>query len=78
MLSLLQQQPIVVEVLKQPEPTRDISIDFIITMFATAGVVLLAAAVGGLITGAIFIGVRRLRDASAASTNETEHVRLRI
>jgi hypothetical protein len=75
---LLQQAPIIVEVLKQPEPARDISIDYIITMFATVGVVLLVAAVGGLIAGAIFIGFRRLRDASAPSTNETEHVRLRI
>lgn len=74
----LQQQPIVVEVLKQPEPTRDISIDYIITMFQTAGVFLLAAAIGGLIVGAIFVGIRRLRDASRTRTNDTEHVRLRI
>lgn len=74
----LQQAPIVVEVLKQPEPTRDISIDYIIAMFATAGIVLLVAAVGGLVAGAIFIGIRRLRDASAPPNNETEHVRLRI
>ncbi|MGH9257211.1 MAG: hypothetical protein ACRD3C_21855 [Vicinamibacterales bacterium] len=74
----LQQQPIVVDVLNQPEPTRDISIDYIITMFQTAGIVLLTAAIGGLIVGAIFIGIRRLRDASARSTNDTGHVRLRI
>lgn len=76
--SVLQQQPpIVVEVLTQPEPARDISIDYILAMFATAGVVLLAAAVGGLIAGAIFIGIRRLRDA-AATSSDTSHVRLRI
>ena len=75
----LQQEPIVVEVLKQPPPpARDISIDYILTMFATAGVLLLVAAVGGLIAGAIFIGVRRLRDASAPHTTDTSHVRLRI
>jgi hypothetical protein len=34
----LQQQPIVVDVIKQPTPTRDISIDYVITMFQTAGV----------------------------------------
>lgn len=77
MFAVLQQQPIVVEVLKQPEPARDISIDYIITMFATAGVVLLAAAVGGLVAGAIFIWVRRLRDASSPPT-DSSHVRLRI
>jgi hypothetical protein len=73
----LQQAPIVVEVLKQPEPAPDISIDYILTMFATAGVILLAAAIGGLIAGAIFIAFRRLRDASTPPT-ETTHVRLRI
>jgi hypothetical protein len=75
--SLFQQAPIVVDVIKQPEPARDISIDYIITMFATAGVVLLVAAIGGLIAGAIFIALRRLRDASAPPT-ESSHVRLRI
>jgi hypothetical protein len=78
MFSVLQQQPIVVEVIKQPAPTRDISIDYIITMFATAGVVLLIAAIGGLVAGALFIGLRRLRDASASSTTDSSHVKLRI
>ena len=75
----LQQQPIVVDVVKQPTPTRDISIDYVITMFQTAGVFLLMAAVGGLIVGAVFVAFRRFRDASAApTTNETDHVKLRI
>lgn len=69
--------PIVVEVIKQPEPARDISIDYILTMFATAGVILLVAAVGGLIAGAIFIGIRRMRDAATPPT-DSSHVRLRI
>jgi hypothetical protein len=78
-LSVFQQQPpIVVEVIKQPEPARDISIDYILTMFATAGVVLLAAAIGGLIAGAIFIALRRLRDASAPASTDSSHVKLRI
>jgi hypothetical protein len=62
-MSFLQQEPIVVEVIKQPQPTQDISIDYIITMFQTAGIFLLAAALGGIIVGAIFIGIRRLRRA---------------
>ena len=74
---LLQQQPIVVDVIKQPPPARDISIDVVLGMFQMAGVLLLAAAVGGLIVGLIFIGIRRIRDASAASS-ESEHVKLRI
>ena len=80
MWALLQQPPppVVVDVVRQPQPTQDISIDYIITMFETAGVFLLAAAVGGLIVGAIIIAVRKLRDASNPPSNETDHVRLRI
>ena len=74
----LQQQPVVVDVIKQPTPTQDISIDYVITMFQTAGVFLLMAAVGGLIVGAIFVTIRRFKEASAPNTNETDHVRLRI
>jgi hypothetical protein len=74
----LQQQPIVVDVIKQPTPTQDISIDYVITMFQTAGVFLLMAAVGGLIVGAIFVAFRRFREAAAPATNETDHVKLRI
>ena len=72
------QQPIVVDVTRQPQPTQDISIDYVITMFQTTGVFLLAAALGGIIVGAIFVGIRRLRDASSRPSGESEHVRLRI
>ena len=72
-----QQDPIVVDVIKQPTPARDISIDVVLGMFQMAGVVLLAAAIGGLIAGLIFIGMRRLRDASSSPT-DSEHVKLRI
>ena len=74
---LFQQEPIVVDVIKQPPPAKDISIDVILGMFQMAGVVLLAAAVGGLIAGLIFIGIRRLRDASAPPS-DSDHVKLRI
>jgi hypothetical protein len=46
-------------------------------MFQMAGVLLLAAAIGGVIAGLVFIGVRRLRDASSPPA-DSEHVRLRI
>jgi len=74
---LFQQEPIVVDVIKQPPPAKDISIDVILGMFQMAGVVLLAAAVGGLIVGLIFIAICRFRDASAPSS-DSEHVKLRI
>lgn len=73
----IQQEPIVVEVLKQPAAAPDISVDVVLGMFELAGVALLLAALGGIVAGAIFIGLRRLRDASTPST-DTEHVRLRI
>jgi hypothetical protein len=74
---LLQQQPIVVDVIKQPPPAKDISIDVVLGMFQMAGVLLLAAAIGGLIVGLIFIGIRRIRDASA-TPSEPDNLRLRI
>ena len=73
----LQQEPIIVEVLKQPQAARDISVDVVLGMFALAGAFLLVAALGGLVAGAIFIGIRRARNASALPT-DTDHVRLRI
>lgn len=73
-----QPQPLVVDVVKQPAVTQDISIDYILTMFQAAGVFLLIAALGGLIVGAVFVAVRRLRDASSPPTGESGHVRLRI
>jgi hypothetical protein len=78
-LSAQQPPPIVVEVIEQPPPARDISIDHVITMFTTAGVLLLAALVGGLIAGAIFVGVRRLQEkAGSAGGADSSHVKLRI
>ena len=73
----IQQEPIVVEILKQPEAARDISIDVVLGMFTMAGILLLVAAIGGLVAGAIFIGIRRFRDSSASPT-DTRHLRLRI
>ena len=74
---LIQQEPILVEVLRQPEAARDISLDVVLGMFSMAGVLLLCAALGGLVVGAIFIVIRRARDAKATPT-DSDHVRLRI
>ncbi len=46
-------------------------------MFSMTGVALLFAALGGLVVGAIFVGIRRFRDASARPI-DTETLRLRI
>ena len=76
-MGYIQQEPIIVEVLKQPVAAPDISVQVVLGMFALAGVFLLVAALGGLVAGAIFIGIRRSRNASA-TTADTDHVRLRI
>jgi hypothetical protein len=71
----LQQNPIVVEVAKQPPPTRDASIDAVLSIFALAGVFLLAAAVGSvLVAGGIFLYKRW----KGTPEGETTHTQLRI
>ena len=74
---LIQQDPIIVGVVDQPEAARDISLDVVLGMFSMAGVLLLFAALGGLVVGAIFIAIRRARDAKAPPT-ESDHVRLKL
>lgn len=76
-IALQQQDPIVVEVVKQPEPTRDISIDVVLGMFAMAGVLLLAAAVGSAIVAGAIVLYKRRRDATTPPVQHT-HTTLRI
>ncbi len=86
MLQLLQQAPlvqqtappIVVEVVKQPEPTRDIAIDVILGMFAMAGVFLAAAAIGSVLVAGGIILYRRWRDSSDPDMGQHTHTKLRI
>jgi hypothetical protein len=75
---LLVQNPIIVDVGRQPDPTGDISIDFVVGMFALAGVLLLVAAVGCLIVAAVVIVIKRRRSASDDSGEMTSHTRLKI
>ena len=56
------QGAIVVEVFTQPEITPDIGVDVVLGMFSLAGVMIVAAVVGGLVVGAIFVGIRRHRE----------------
>jgi len=76
-LHLLQQNPIIVDVGKQPNPTGDISIDFVVGMFAMAGVFLLAAAIGSLIVAGIVFAVKR-RQAASGTDGATSHTQLKI
>jgi hypothetical protein len=75
---LIQQDPILVEVLDQPEAARDISLDVVLGMFTMAGVLLLCALVGGLIVGGVIITVRRARDKKGELPAESSHVRLEL
>jgi hypothetical protein len=76
---MLLQDPVVVDVARQQPPAaHDISIDYIITMFASAGVFLLIAAAGGILVGAIFIAIRRMQERSAPAATPDSDLRLRI
>jgi hypothetical protein len=74
-LFALQQTPIVVEVAKQPPPTRDASIDAVLSIFALAGVFLLAAAVGSALVAGSIVLYKRWK---GTPESEATHTRLRI
>jgi hypothetical protein len=72
----LQDKPILVDVGKQPTPTRDITFDFLIGMFTMAGLFLLAALVGSVMV-AVGIILYKRRHASTESS-DPGHTTLRI
>jgi hypothetical protein len=71
----LQQNPIVVEVAKQPPATRDASIDAVLSIFALAGVFLLAAAIGSALVAGSIVLYKRWK---GTPEGEASHTRLRI
>ncbi len=74
----LQQNPIVVEVLKQPPVARPITVgDVVLGAMGLSGLIMVAAAVVGLLVGAIVIFIKRRRDAVAPPT-DPGHAKLRI
>jgi hypothetical protein len=75
-LRLLQENPIIVDVGKPPDPTPDISIDFVIGMFALAGAFLLLALVGSLIVAGVIVFMKRRRQRLAP--DDASHTTLRI
>ena len=74
----LVQNPIIFDVGKQPDPTGDISIDFVVGMFAMAGVLLAVAAVGCLIVAGVVVFIKRRQAAHDDSGEMTSHTRLKI
>lgn len=77
-LALQQPAPIVVEVARQPEPTRDISIDTVLGMFAMAGVLMAIALLGSAVVAGVIVVYRRRRDALRPPEAGTTHTRLGI
>jgi hypothetical protein len=79
MLVFLAQEPIVVDLTAKSEPSRDISIEVVLSMFAVAGIFLLVAFIGCVLVAGGMILYKRWRDASAPPTEaQHTHIRLRI
>jgi hypothetical protein len=76
LLQFLQDKPIIVDVGKPPEPTPDISLDFVVGMFAMAGVFLGLALVGSLIVAGVILFMKRRQQRLAP--NDTGHTTLRM
>lgn len=74
--TLLQDKPIIVDVGKPPETTPDISLDFVVGMFAMAGVFLLAALVGSLIVAGVILFMKRRRQ--RLTPDDPGHTSLRL
>lgn len=71
------QPPIVVDVVKQPPITEEITMgDVVLGAVGLTGVIMICALLAGALAGAIFIWMRHRRDASAPPT-ESGHTRLR-
>ena len=74
----LQQNPIVVEVLKQPPVAREITMgDVVLGAVSMVGIIMAVAAATGLLVGAVVIFIKRRRDAVAPPT-DPGHAKLRI
>jgi hypothetical protein len=72
------QNPIVVVLSKQPAVTPEITYtQVIVGAIGAAGLIMLAAAVIGLLTGAVIIFFKKRAEAASTST-ETEHVELKL
>ena len=75
---MLQQNPIVVEVIKQPPVAREITMgDVVLGAMGMVGLMMLAAAITGIVVGAVVIYLKRRRDAVAGPT-DPGHAKLRI
>ena len=80
MLSLLFQQPgpIIVETVRQPPVTQEITMgDIVLGAVGFVGAIMIAAAIAGLLVGVVIVMIKRSRDAAAGPT-DPGHAKLRI
>jgi hypothetical protein len=78
-LSLLFQQPgpIIIETVRQPPITREITIgDVVLGAVGFVGAIMIAAIVAGLAIGIVVVMIKRSRDAAAGPT-DPGHAKLR-
>jgi hypothetical protein len=67
---LHQQPPIVVDVVKQPPVAPEITMgDVVLGAIGLTGVIILCALVVGLLVGAVFIAIKRRREADESVTD---------
>ena len=76
LLRLLQEKPIIVDVGKRPDPTPDISLNFVVGMFEMAGVFLLVGLVGSLLVAGVILFMKRRQQRLAP--DDQGHTSLRI
>ena len=76
LLQFLQDKPIIVDVGRPPAPTPDISLDFVVGMFAMAGVFLGLALVGSLIVAGVILFMKRRQQRLAP--DDSGHTTLRM
>jgi hypothetical protein len=70
--------PIIVQTVRQPPITREITMgDVVLGAVGFVGVVMIAAAVAGLLIGVVVVMVKRSRDRAAGPT-DPGHSRLRV
>ena len=70
--------PIIVQTVRQPPITREITMgDVVLGAVGFVGVVMIAAAVAGLLVGVVVVMVKRSRDRAAGPT-DPGHSRLRV
>jgi hypothetical protein len=77
-MQFLLQGPIVVDVVRQPPVTPEITLtDVIVGAVGTAGILMLLSLLAGLLAGAIIIYFKKRAEA-ASPTSESSHARLGI